>query len=86
MTITLKPYSSYKDSGVKWLGDVPEHWQVRRLKHLARLNPSKTETASRSGDELVTFPPVKNVSSSGQTDGALSKPLDEIRKGFPLFT
>jgi type I restriction enzyme, S subunit len=25
----LKPYPAYKDSGVQWLGDVPEHWQVR---------------------------------------------------------
>ena len=27
----LRPYSAYKDSGVEWLGDVPEHWEVRRL-------------------------------------------------------
>jgi type I restriction enzyme, S subunit len=25
----LKPYPAYKDSDVKWLGDVPEHWEVR---------------------------------------------------------
>ncbi len=24
-------YSKYKDSGVEWLGDVPDHWDVRRL-------------------------------------------------------
>ena len=28
---TGKPYQSYKDSGVDWLGDVPEHWAVQRL-------------------------------------------------------
>lgn len=27
----LQPYPAYKDSGVEWLGEVPEHWQVRRL-------------------------------------------------------
>jgi len=27
-------YSKYKDSGVEWLGEVPEHWQVSRLKHV----------------------------------------------------
>ncbi|WP_459830718.1 restriction endonuclease subunit S, partial [Hydrogenophilus islandicus] len=26
-----KPYPAYKDSGVPWLGQVPEHWEVRRL-------------------------------------------------------
>ncbi len=29
-----KPYPSYKDSGVKWLGEIPADWQVRRLKTL----------------------------------------------------
>ena len=28
----LAPYSKYKDSGIHWLGDVPEHWNVKRLK------------------------------------------------------
>ncbi len=34
MTSTLHPYPAYKDSGVEWLGEVPEHWEVRRLKTL----------------------------------------------------
>ena len=29
-----KAYPAYKDSGVEWIGQVPEHWQVKRLKHL----------------------------------------------------
>ena len=28
----LKPYPAYKPSGVEWLGEVPAHWDVRRLK------------------------------------------------------
>ena len=32
MTADLKPYPHYKPSGVEWLGDVPAHWEVRRLK------------------------------------------------------
>lgn len=28
----MKPYPKYKPSGVEWLGDVPEHWEVKRLK------------------------------------------------------
>jgi len=34
----LKPYPKYKDSGVEWLGQVPAHWEVRRLKHWLRIN------------------------------------------------
>jgi len=33
-----KPYPSYKPSGVPRLGDVPEHWEVRRLKHWVGIN------------------------------------------------
>jgi len=29
----LKPYPEYKDSGVKWLGDVPKHWDIRKTKY-----------------------------------------------------
>jgi type I restriction enzyme S subunit len=32
----LKPYSQMKDSGVAWLGKVPEHWDVQRGKWLFR--------------------------------------------------
>ncbi|TBW11687.1 restriction endonuclease subunit S [Azotobacter chroococcum subsp. isscasi] len=31
-----KPYPAYKDSGVAWLGRVPEHWQLMPLKRLVR--------------------------------------------------
>lgn len=29
-----KPYPAYKDSGVEWLGRVPEHWEITPLKYL----------------------------------------------------
>ena len=31
---TGKPYQAYKPSGVEWLGDVPEHWEIKRLKSM----------------------------------------------------
>jgi len=33
MITDLKPYPSYRDSGVEWLGAVPAHWEVWRLKN-----------------------------------------------------
>ena len=33
---TSRPYPAYKSSGVDWLGVVPAHWEVRRLKSLLR--------------------------------------------------
>ena len=37
MTPTPHPYPAHKPSGVSWLGDMPEHWDVRRLKAVCRL-------------------------------------------------
>ncbi len=40
MTARLfRPYPAYRDSGVEWLGRIPTSWKVKRLKHLAVLNP-----------------------------------------------
>jgi len=32
MIADLKPYAEYKESGLPWLGQVPGHWEVRRLR------------------------------------------------------
>lgn len=37
VTKGLNPDAPMKDSGVEWLGEVPEHWNVNKLKHLTRL-------------------------------------------------
>lgn len=37
MIADLKPYAEYKESGLPWLGQVPGHWETRRLKQIARL-------------------------------------------------
>ena len=32
----FKPYPVYKDSGVEWLGEIPAHWEVKRVRHVVR--------------------------------------------------
>ncbi|MCA2660585.1 MAG: restriction endonuclease subunit S [Microcystis sp. M049S2] len=34
MTKKWQPYPTYKDSGVEWLGKIPEHWEVKKLKYI----------------------------------------------------
>jgi len=34
MEIKYKTYTAYKDSGVEWLGEIPEEWELRRIKYL----------------------------------------------------
>lgn len=41
MIAGLKPYPSYKGSGVAWLGNMPVHWTLRRTKTLLQERSSK---------------------------------------------
>lgn len=36
--MSFPKYPAYKDSGVEWLGEVPEHWEMQRLKFIASIN------------------------------------------------
>lgn len=37
----MEKYERYKDSGVKWIGEIPEHWGMYKLKYLFKLNKNK---------------------------------------------
>lgn len=41
VTKGINPDVSMKDSGVEWLGEVPEHWEVKKLKYNLRLQTQK---------------------------------------------
>jgi type I restriction enzyme S subunit len=56
MKATFKPYPKYKPSGVEWLGDIPEHWELKRLGQLFR---ERKETVSD-----VEYPPL-SVTKNG---------------------
>ena len=38
----LPPYPAYNPSGVEWPGDVPAHWEVRRLRNIVNSDSVKT--------------------------------------------
>lgn len=37
MSISRRPYPTYRDSDVPWLGEIPTHWEVRRIRQIGRL-------------------------------------------------
>ena len=47
---TLNPYPAYTPSGVLWLGDVPAHWEVRRLQHIADMKVSNVDKHIKEGE------------------------------------
>ncbi|MBC2694111.1 MAG: hypothetical protein HF982_02295 [Desulfobacteraceae bacterium] len=47
----MKPYPKYKDSGVEWIGDVPEGWSISKLKWL-----SQVYSGTNMKNEIGTYP------------------------------
>ncbi|MCP3942965.1 MAG: restriction endonuclease subunit S [Desulfobacteraceae bacterium] len=44
VTKGLTPHVPMKDSGVEWLGEVPEHWEVKRLKNVSEIVDCRNKT------------------------------------------
>jgi len=51
----VRRHSKYKDSGIPWLGQVPAHWEIKRLRHLGVLTASGIDKISKEGERLVTM-------------------------------
>ena len=49
----MNRYPSYRPSGVEWLGDVPKHWEVRRLEHVASYRTSSVDKKAEEGETPV---------------------------------
>ena len=47
------PYPKYKDSGVEWLGQIPAHWTVGRVKECASVWLSNVDKKAVEGDPQV---------------------------------
>lgn len=51
--MTSEVYSNYKESGSPWLGQIPSHWSVKKLKFLAIVQPSNVDKKTIDGEEPV---------------------------------
>ncbi len=47
-----KRYERYKDSGVEWIGEIPEHWELRKIKHIGMLSAGGVNKKIEEGEEL----------------------------------
>ena len=47
----MQRYDTYKNSGVKWLGEIPSHWDAVRVKHLFIVSRGRVIAADQMNDE-----------------------------------
>lgn len=49
----LKKYPKYKPSGIEWIGEIPEHWEVKKLKYVAEVQPSNVDKKAKNGEKAI---------------------------------
>lgn len=67
----MQRYDTYKDSGVKWIGEIPSHWEVKRLASYfteRRVKVSDKEYEPLSVTKLGVFPQWENVAKTNDGD------------------
>lgn len=83
VTSGLNPDVPMRDSGIEWIGEIPEHWQLRRFKYLF----SQSQLPVRSNDGVVTAYRDGQVTLranrrlAGYTEAILEGGYQGIRKG-----
>jgi len=58
MIADLKPYPDYKESGLPWLGQVPNHWEIKRAKSIFRRVDKRSTTGK---EELLTVSSARGI-------------------------
>src|SRR5574340_1372677 len=85
LTGKWKPYPAYKDSGVEWLGEIPEYWEMKRLRFICQINPSKTELSYLPMDTQVSFLPMKHIGEDGSTSLEEIRTIEQVKQGYTCF-
>ncbi|MDD2711078.1 MAG: restriction endonuclease subunit S [Verrucomicrobiae bacterium] len=86
-------YPRYKPSGVEWLGEVPEHWEVKRLKYSATINDEiLPETTSPDFEfkyvDISSVNGVNGITSTEQLvfENAPSRARRKVRHGDTIIS
>lgn len=53
MIADLEPYAEYKESGLPWIGQVPGHWDTRRLRHACDMRVSNVDKHKKLGETPI---------------------------------
>jgi len=44
----MKKYDNYKDSGIEWIGEIPEHWKIDKLNRIFKINTGFTPSTGNN--------------------------------------
>ena len=83
-------YPKYKDSGIYWLGKVPEHWRVQRLKNAADICMGQSPPSEQCNLEGIGLPFLQGCAEFGTSHPTAEKhcvaPPKAAKEGDLLFS
>lgn len=83
VTKGLNPNAPMRDSGVEWLGEVPEHWELSKVKFLVELTPKKSEVEKLKSENCSFIPMEKLKQDLLVLDEV--KEIGEVYDGYTYF-
>lgn len=72
-------------SGIEWLGNIPEHWEVKRSRFVLRVNPSSSVLRTLDECEEVSFVPMDSVGVEGGINLEQSRVIGDVSTGYTEF-
>ena len=60
----MKRYPAYKDCGIEWIGEIPEHWEVKPLKYTVKINQDSLPENTHD-DYEIQYIAIGNVNQDG---------------------
>ena len=63
--LNLQKYPVYKSSGIEWLGDIPEHWEVKKIKRITQIYKQGYYTENPYIDEGVKLARITDIDDFG---------------------
>jgi type I restriction enzyme S subunit len=80
VTQGLDPNVPMKDSGVDWIGEIPEHWEIKPLKHILKLKNLKIE----AGKSNLEYLGMECVNSFDGTKNEIKSEADGLSTFFQV--
>jgi type I restriction enzyme S subunit len=80
VTKGLDKSASMKDSGIEWIGKIPDHWELKKLKYISDIHSSRRIFEEEYQDEGIPFFRTKEISElSNNKDISLELFISEKR-------
>lgn len=81
VTKGLDKNAPLKDSGIEWIGKIPEHWVVKRLKYVCDFNPQNDQSISKLSE--VGYLPMERLKNGYMLPSVIS--VSNLTQGLTFF-